>query len=609
VTSLLAALLLFAQVVFVPPVKVGVAAEGTTRSAKTPIPFPGEKEKWVRLVTPRFDIVSAATERRTRAVARDLETLAAALRELQPESRVAAPRVRVVIFPNRKDVQPYFDVLTQHESSNLSGLFVGRRDRGAMLIDGSRGISERTPYHELVHSLLAARGTRPPLWIEEGLAEFYSNADIRTGQITLGYPIREHLLLLRRHPVIPPRDLFAIRFESEGALQPFFYAESWAMVDALIRMNRRAFPDFVADVANGGDIEHALQVRYHLALKDLANSVAMYGNASIDRPSSTFSIAVASVPDVAPPVALSRAEVLYQLGTLLALVPGLEPDAERHFREALTLDPKYGRAMAAIGSLRVAAKKYADADQWYAKAADATPEDADVLLERAESLLRDELGPFAETSEITQDDIARFHRAREAAQNALARGADAGRAYGVIGTSYMRDADVAPGIAALEKAHALIPSRADYALHLFAMLRQSGQTEKADALFAVLESMHDVQVSYAARAVILRLELDRANALIRQQKLPEAAAVLRGLVSQTDDGRAKSDLARQADDIDQLARVNAQISAYNEAAHLVNDRHLKEAKAKLDALLATATDPKVIADATRLRDNLAARLK
>lgn len=597
---MIAPLVLYAQLVFKPPVKIGVTGEGKVRSAAAPIPFPAENEKWVRIVTPRFDIVSAANDYRTRDVARDLETLATALHELQPDSHTTPPRTRVVIFNRRSEAQPYFDVLMQRQKSKLGGLFIGSNDRGVMLIDGSSSQEDRTPYHELIHSLLAARGPRPPLWVEEGLAEFYSNARFGRGEITFGYPIPAHLSLMRSRPLVPIRDILATRYESEASLNTVFYSESWAAVDTLIAANRREFPAFMNDLIAGVDVDRALRKHYRRSVDELMDAVAMY--VSPEHPIMTFTIDAPRAPDVEPPRLLSRAEVLFQLGSVLAVVPGLERDAERHFRAALDLDPKYARALTAIGALRLAEKNFTDADRLYQQAVAAAPDDPDILLQRAESLLRDELGPFAETNEITQEDITRFHEARSVAQKALAHGADTGRGNGVIGTSYMRDADLAPGIAALEKAHALLPSRADYALHLFAMLRETGQTAKADTLFAELDAMHDPQVSFGVRATILRLEIDRANTLIKQQRMTEAAAVLRALVEKTDDPHVKSDLAKQAAEVENIASVNAQISAYNDAITLFNHHHLKEAIAAIDTLLATATDPKVISDSHRLRE-------
>jgi tetratricopeptide (TPR) repeat protein len=596
----IAPLLLYAQLVFKPPVKVGVEGEGKIRSSATPIPFPSEKEKWLRIVTPRFDIVSSAAEYRTREIARDLETLATALHALQPESHAAAPRTRVVIFGRRRDAQPYIDVLIQRENAKVGGLFISQKDRGVMMIDASSSIEDRTPYHELIHSLLAARGARPPLWVEEGLAEFYSNADFGRGEITFGLPILQHVILIRSRPLVPMREIFATRYESEAAMNTIFYAESWAAVDSLIALNRREFPAFMADLVAGGDVDRALQAHYHRTVDDLMNAVAMYATA--DHPVATFRMQALQAPDVEPPKLLSRADVLYHLGDVLAIVPGLERDAEHHFRAVLGADPRYAPALSAIAALRLAQKKFREADQLYKQAADLAPNDPDGLLASAEGLLRDELGPFAETNEVTVEDLARFHAARAIAQTALAHGADAGRAYGVIGTSYMRDGDVTPGIVALEKAHTLLPARSDYALHFFAMLRQMQQLPRADAVFAELDSMHDPQVAFAARGVILRLEIDRANTLIKQQRLSEAAAVLRALVNSTDDNGVKNDLARQAAEVEQLASANAQIASYNDAVGLFNHHRLKEAIAALDALLATATDAKVLSDSKRLRE-------
>ena len=63
-----------------------------------------------------------------------------------------------------------------------------------MLIDTSRGrIADRTPYHELVHYLLSDATQHRPLWVEEGIAEYYSNAQFHGGEIRIGLPVREHV--------------------------------------------------------------------------------------------------------------------------------------------------------------------------------------------------------------------------------------------------------------------------------------------------------------------------------------------------------------------------------------------------------------------------------
>src|SRR4029077_3459973 len=177
----------------------------------------------------------------------------------------------------------------------------------------------------------------------------------------------------------------------------------------------------------------------------------------------------------------------------------------------------------------------------------------DIYLDYAEALLRNQIGVFAEAEETTVDDAPRFRKARALAEKALeVSGGQApspvlvGRALAVIGTSDLVESDLTPGIAALEKARTLLPGRMDLALHLFAMYRRVGDRAKADPLFALLDNARSPQVAYAARAIMMRVEMARVNTLAKEQKLDEAAAVLRGLAAETSDSDASADLVKQA---------------------------------------------------------------
>jgi hypothetical protein len=147
----------------------------------------------------------------------------------------------------------------------------------------------------------------------------------------------------------------------------------------------------------------------------------------------------------------------------------------------------------------------------------------------------------------------------------------------------------------------------DLTLHLFAMDRRTGDRAKADALFAKLDGARNAQVAFAARAVLMRVELARANALVKQEKLDEAAAVLRELVSETADSDSRSDLERQANNLVHVARTNREISSYNEAIGQVNRGDYAAAARTLGKLLAVATDPSVIRDAKALQKRLEGR--
>ena len=114
----------------------------------------------------------------------------------------------------------------------------------------------------------------------------------------------------------------------------------------------------------------------------------------------------------------------------------------------------------------------------------------------------------------------------------------------------------------------------------------------------------DKQVAFAARNVLLETETERANALAREGKLEEAAALVRAMATTIDDAAARSDLERQATEIESVAVINHHIRLYNDAVTYSNAGRKKDALRVLDELLKVATDAKVIRDAERLRREL-----
>jgi tetratricopeptide (TPR) repeat protein len=605
-----------AQAQFVPPILKGIKGDGTPRQTNSPIPFPAADETWLRARSKHFVFVSSASEKRTRAVAAELETLASAL--TQVDSTFSAPSATptlVILFTRRGESRPYFDMLLNRRDANASGVFVSLRDGGAMLINddyGWRG-ADRAPLHELVHYLMQSGDSKAPLWLEEGIAEYFSNATIRSRSISAGEPIPNHISVLRQRPRIPPMQLFAAVRESDiysgSSGQSIFYAESWAIVDWLVRTsanNGADFYAFVHDVSHGAPIETALQARYHRTLRDVDWALSRYVTPQRDAWAITLQVPASDVSaNVAP---IDRATTLYELGHFLSGFEELSADAERHFRAALDANPKHARARAGLGTLRAAAGKYAEAMPLFEQAIAADPNDVEVALAYAESLMQDQIGALAQSAD-TSDDVTRFRKARSLVQRALEHRGDlgfpTGRAIGDLGTTYSVENDVAPGIAALEEACKLLPSRTDFALHLLAMYRRAGDRAKADPLFARLDAIGNKQISFAARAVIVRAELARANALTHDQHLDEAAAIIRELAENTPDPEARRTFEKQAAELTRVAAQNRQIDAYNKIVAQVNAGRYREAIKAVADFLNTATDPDIVRDAKKLQKELA----
>ena len=572
------------QDVYVPPVPIGIKHDGKVRTPPAPIPFPAEDETWIRVRTPRFDIISSAGDEKTTAIARDLEMLASAL-----SRQAASTPATIFVFAKRRESQPYFGLLIGDPKTTVTGVYVRHEGGGTMFVDADRAGVERTALHELIHDLLRQRDYTPPLWVEEGLAEYFSNAQVKKDVVIAGGRIEGRVALLERNKQASLEEMFAVRAESPAATAPLFYAQSWAAVDWLMQLDASRFDAFARELANGTSVENALATHYGKTLDDLRKAMrnAGRGGREVKIPHDDVTLAVSAKP-------LDRATLLYELGRFLSHVAGAGEESLRHYREALVTNPKHAPSLAALGR--------------FDEAIAADPDNAEVHIVFAETLLRDAVGPFASYFEPKPEDTAVFRKARALAERALALGADEGRTRGTIGTTYLVEQDVTPAIAQLERARELAPSRMDFALHLYDLYLRTGARAKADALFAsTFDRARDKQTIFAARNLLLRFETDQANALAKEGKLDEAAAIVRKLAAATEDPSARRELEQQAAQLAATAAINRHIGMYNQAVTLVNAGRKLEAIKLLDELLRVATDAQVVRDAQRLRGKVRAK--
>lgn len=502
------------------------------------IPIPATNQEWTRVTTPRFTIISSTGERNTRELARDLETLAAALGDLQPTPTL--PPTRVIVFARRGEAQPYLDLLLDREKSQATGVFVSQRGAATMIVDASRGrVADRTPYHELVHYLLSGAPQHPPLWAEEGIAEYYSNAQIHGGEIRVGLAVREHLLRLRRPNMLKAREVFSVTRGSKDATSLMFYAKSWAIVDWMLRTNRKSFDALVRDLAAGTPTDDALFKHFHRHVDDFDSILHNYLPQQ-----ASFILALGLRANVTTLDSVPHADVVFELARLMSFLDRAALDAERHFRAVLEEHPQHAGALAGIARLRSRAAKDDEAFELFEESIAADPNDGVNHLMYAEALLRPEIGGLAETVVHGPEDVDRFRRARELAQRAQALHADETRVLGAIGTSYMVEDDPTPGIAPLERAHALFPQRTDYPLHLLSFYLRKGDRAKADALASQLATTLNPQLKAVMYAVLLREELACINTLIETGEQARATDALRNLIESTKDENTKQQLAQ-----------------------------------------------------------------
>jgi tetratricopeptide (TPR) repeat protein len=204
------------------------------------------KEKWVEVNSPHFRILTDAGRSEGVALAVQFEKMREAFSALLGTHPADVAPMLVVAVRNGKEFRAIEPAAYLGKGKlDLAGYFVWRGPRTYILLrlDGDGPHPYATVYHEYTHYLLRDDYTWMPLWLNEGLAEFYQNTDIHSGEVDLGQPDRNDLMYLRSNRMIPVSTLVQITASSpyyhEEQKGTIFYAESWALVHYLIVTDRQ----------------------------------------------------------------------------------------------------------------------------------------------------------------------------------------------------------------------------------------------------------------------------------------------------------------------------------------------------------------------------------
>ncbi len=169
---------------------------------------------WITLRVAGVELVSDAPEKTAREA---LQRLAQIQSILPSQPQADAAPLRIFLFAKENEYRAYAP------DNTAAGFYTSGFERDYIAMHS--GAMPRVVAHEYVHSAAHQRKVTRPAWLEEGLAEFYSNYDGRQ----LGAPIQEHLKLLEK------AWRSANEMNQPPSLDALFYAQSWALVHMLRR--------------------------------------------------------------------------------------------------------------------------------------------------------------------------------------------------------------------------------------------------------------------------------------------------------------------------------------------------------------------------------------
>jgi tetratricopeptide (TPR) repeat protein len=334
-------------------------------------------DHWFEVRTQHFVVLTDTNEKQGIRVAAQFERMRSVFHLLMPTaSDSAGSPIIVLALKDRKALQALEpEVYLAKGQLDLAGLFMRAPDKNYILLrmDAQGDHPFATVYHEYTHFMMRNASEWMPLWLNEGLAEFYQNSDIQDKEVLLGQASPEDILYLRQNRLLPLATLFKVDYASPYYHQEqkasVFYAESWALTHYIEITDGQKGTSRLQDYANllvkkedpvvaaqqaFGDLNQLQQSLYSYIAQGRFMMFKVNKVVTVDQ--STFQVRALSTPDADA----IRADVLvYNQRT---------KDAQALIDSTLRDDPNNALAHETMGYLKFREGDMQAAGKWYGEA-------------------------------------------------------------------------------------------------------------------------------------------------------------------------------------------------------------------------------------------------
>jgi len=435
---------------------------------------------WIEARTANFRVITNAGERSAVNVARRLEQLVAFLAAVNPGLRaVPALPTDVYLLNDEALLERY----KRKSVENILGFASPRPGRNVMVMNAAVDGEDKNQVlcHEFIHIYNFSNFVELPLWLNEGLAEYYGSFRPRGRVGEFARKQEGPLWWLSTNDLASLDVLFAFQAGARGAqndnpaywksnpLRNTMYAQGWLITHYMGADRARAekFQVFLNAIRAGATPLRAFEESYPRSTwPSLLAELKRYVK---DDFLQTREVAYADPTAGQPPRirSLGTGEVLANLGWLLIdLGPERIQDAEEHLKEAVSREPGLALAAAGLGHVADLEVDFAAAEEHYDRALAAGPADPQVLLLAGSGTLT-RAYHYMRSDSSRAAGIAVAERAGGRFARYLAASPDNPEAqYGLAQCLVLRRKSTANAVRMLEAAAASLPSRQDIAAYL-----------------------------------------------------------------------------------------------------------------------------------------------
>ena len=191
---------------------------------------------WTEVRSPHFRVLTDGSSGDARKVAYEFEQIRHVfVLRLNKEDIGSGAPLTIFAAANGGTISKIAPVLWKARGNSVAGYFEHRWEEqfAVVRLDTWGDNNQAVAYHEYTHSIMHANAHWLPIWLDEGMAEFYAYSQFEHDRILVGSPTRRYGTL-RNSTLLPVSTMLEINQRSPYYTDEFksqiFYAEAWAMV-------------------------------------------------------------------------------------------------------------------------------------------------------------------------------------------------------------------------------------------------------------------------------------------------------------------------------------------------------------------------------------------